>query len=48
MPGMGGIMLGEHLRDAGATVPLIYASGYHQDLEKYSAAQLPLGQALLL
>ena len=48
MPGMGGIMLGEHLRDAGSTVPLIYASGYHQDLEKYSTEQLPLGQGLLL
>ena len=48
MPGMGGIVLGERLREAGSTVPMIYASGYHQDLEKYSAEQLPLGQALLL
>ena len=48
MPEMGGISMGDHLRDAGATVPLLYVSGYHQDLEKYTADQLPLGGGLLL
>jgi CheY-like chemotaxis protein len=48
MPEMGGIALGENLRDAGATVPLVYISGYHQDMEKQSAIQLPLGSGFLL
>ena len=48
MPEMGGIVLGEYLKDAGATIPLLYVSGYHQDLEKYSAEQPPLGRGLLL
>src|SRR5262249_51944754 len=42
MPEMGGIALGERLRDLGATIPIVYVTGYHQDLEKYPSEQLPL------
>ena len=48
MPEMGGIALGEHLRDAGATLPVVYISGYHQDMERQSAIELPLGRGFLL
>ncbi len=48
MPEMGGIAMGAQLRDAGAAIPIVYATGYHEDLEKYTAAQLPLGAGLLL
>src|SRR5262249_6997134 len=48
MPEMGGIAMGTKLRESGAVVPIVYATGYHQDLEKYTAAQLPLGAGLLL
>ncbi|HTM49985.1 MAG TPA: ATP-binding protein, partial [Bryobacteraceae bacterium] len=42
MPEMGGIALGEQLRALGATVPMVYASGYYQDVEAYPPEQLPL------
>ncbi len=48
MPEMGGIAMGEALRASGAAVPIVYATGYHQDLEKYTAAQLPLSAGLVL
>jgi CheY-like chemotaxis protein len=48
MPEMGGITLGENLRDAGAALPIVYMTGYHQDLEKYPAEGLPLGCGFLL
>jgi CheY-like chemotaxis protein len=48
MPEMGGIALGEHLRDVGATLPLVYISGYHQDMERQSSVELPLGRGFLL
>lgn len=48
MPEMGGIVLGEHLRGLGVQVPLLYITGYHQDLEKYALAQLPLFAGFLL
>ena len=48
MPEMGGIVLGEHLRDTGSSIPILYVTGYHQDLEKYSPAQLPLFGGFLL
>jgi CheY-like chemotaxis protein len=48
MPEMGGIPLGEHLRDTGATLPILYISGYHQDMEKHSAVDLPLSRGFLL
>ena len=33
MPELGGIALGERLRNTGAAVRIIYMTGYHQDLE---------------
>jgi two-component system cell cycle sensor histidine kinase/response regulator CckA len=48
MPEMGGIALGEQLREAGAEIPIVYVSGYHQDLEKHGSEQLPLGAGFLL
>jgi CheY-like chemotaxis protein len=48
MPEIGGIALGEQLREAGAKLPVVYMSGYHQDLEKYSTEQLPLARGFLL
>ena len=48
MPEMGGIALGEQVRASGATLPILYVTGYHQDLEKHSAQQLPLERGLLL
>jgi PAS domain S-box-containing protein len=48
MPEMGGIVLGEHLRDSGAGIPILYVTGYHQDLEKYPSEQLPLCGGFLL
>jgi two-component system cell cycle sensor histidine kinase/response regulator CckA len=48
MPEMGGIALGEHLRDAGARIPILYVTGYHQDLEKYPSSELPLCGGFLL
>jgi PAS domain S-box-containing protein len=48
MPEMGGIDLGEHLRDRGSTVPLVYVTGYHQDLEKHPPQRLPLCGGFLL
>jgi CheY-like chemotaxis protein len=48
MPEMGGIALGEHLRDEGSTTPILYVTGYHQDLEKYPSEQLPLCGGFLL
>jgi CheY-like chemotaxis protein/two-component sensor histidine kinase len=48
MPEMGGIALAERLREAGATVPILYMTGYHQDLEKHPPDQLPLYGGFLL
>src|SRR5581483_1981652 len=48
MPEMGGIVLGEHLRGLGVQVPLLYVTGYHQDLEKYAPEELPLFAGFLL
>ena len=48
MPEMGGIALGGQLRDTGATVPILYMTGFHQDLEKYPSDQLPLFGGFLL
>jgi CheY-like chemotaxis protein len=48
MPEMGGIALGEHLREIGATLPMVYISGYHQDMEKHSSVDLPLSRGFLL
>ena len=48
MPEMGGIALGEHLRDSGASIPILYVTGYHQDLERYPSEQLPLCRGFLL
>ncbi len=48
MPEMGGIAMGDRLRSAGISIPIIYATGYHQDLEKYSTSNLPLAAGLLL
>jgi two-component system cell cycle sensor histidine kinase/response regulator CckA len=48
MPGMGGIALGQHLRDKGSTALMIYVTGYHQDLEKYPSEELPLCGGFLL
>jgi PAS domain S-box-containing protein len=48
MPEMGGVALGERLRELGATVPIVYVTGYHQDLEKYPSRELPLLGGFLL
>jgi two-component system cell cycle sensor histidine kinase/response regulator CckA len=48
MPEMGGIALGDRLREIGATTRILYITGYHQDLERYSPQQLPLCCGLLL
>jgi CheY-like chemotaxis protein len=45
MPEMGGIAVGQWLREAGFATPVVYATGYHQDLEN---AQLPMSAGLLL
>jgi FixJ family two-component response regulator len=47
-PEMGGIALGERLREVGAEIPIFYVTGYHQDLAKYDSAQLPLSAGFLL
>ncbi len=48
MPEMGGIALGEALRESGATMPILYVSGYHQDLENHGSGNLPLSGGFLL
>jgi two-component system, cell cycle sensor histidine kinase and response regulator CckA len=48
MPEMGGIALGERLRNLGAAVRIIYMTGYHQDLERYPSEELPLCGGFLL
>jgi two-component system cell cycle sensor histidine kinase/response regulator CckA len=48
MPEMGGIALGERLREAGAAIPVLYVTGYHQDLETYPSQDLPLCGGFLL
>lgn len=48
MPEMGGIALGQRLRSAGAEVPVVYVTGYHQDLEKHPPDELPLFGGFLL
>ena len=48
MPEMGGVTLGEKLREAGAAIPIVYITGYDQDLEKYPSEQLPLCGGFLL
>jgi hypothetical protein len=48
MPEMGGIALGEQLREIGAAIPVLYVTGYHQDLETYPSQDLPLCGGFLL
>jgi PAS domain S-box-containing protein len=48
MPEMGGIALGEQLREIGAATPILYVTGYHQDLETYPSRDLPLCGGFLL
>lgn len=48
MPEMGGIALGEHLKEVGASIPILYVSGYHQDLENHGSGDLPLRGGFLL
>jgi len=48
MPEMGGIALGERLRNLGAAARIIYMTGYHQDLERYPSEELPLCGGFLL
>jgi two-component system cell cycle sensor histidine kinase/response regulator CckA len=48
MPELGGIALGERLREAGASIPILYVSGYHQDLENHGSGKLPLSGGFLL
>jgi PAS domain S-box-containing protein len=48
MPEMGGIALGGELHNRGSKTPILYMTGYHQDLEKYPSTQLPLFGGLLL
>lgn len=48
MPEMGGIGLGEHLREIAPSARILYITGYHRDLEKYPTVQLPLFGGLLL
>ena len=48
MPELGGIALGELLRNTGAAVRIIYMTGYHQDLERYPSEDLPLCGGFLL
>jgi CheY-like chemotaxis protein len=48
MPEMGGIALGEALREYGASMPILYVSGYHQDLENHGSGNLPLSAGFLL
>src|SRR5581483_9171560 len=48
MPELGGIALGEHLHSLGTRIPILYVTGYHQDLEKYSPQHLPLFAGFLL
>jgi PAS domain S-box-containing protein len=48
MPEMGGIALGERLSESGAFIPILYVSGYHQDLENHGSGKLPLSGGFLL
>ena len=48
MPEMGGIGLGQRLQSTGAKTPVLYITGYHQDLEKYAPRDLPLFGGFLL
>jgi two-component system, cell cycle sensor histidine kinase and response regulator CckA len=48
MPEMGGLALADELCKARSSTPIIYVTGYHRDLEKLSAHELPLCGALLL
>lgn len=48
MPELGGIELGKRLESLAAKIPILYVTGYHQDLEKYAPRDLPLFGGFLL